>query len=304
MDNQRLLIWALFGFMLFLTWQAWVEDYGPQPTPAAASEQSVEPLIEPVENGLPELPAAAAETPDIASPEDPAPATTTDTAAHRLVVIETDVLELGLSTQGGTLQYALLKNYPVAKDRPDELVELLSPDRAELGLLQFGLRSAGETHIEPNHLVTFSANAERYELAGDDELIVPLTWSDGTGLRVERNYRLTRGSYVIEVEQRLVNASPEEWRGAAYAQIRRRSHEPERSMFDVDTYSFDGPIVYDGDKSEKLDRDDLMSDGPFRFRATEGWIATIQHHFLSAIVPPRGVEQSYNVGPCVTAWQP
>ena len=26
-------------------------------------------------------------------------------------------------------------------------------------------------------------------------------------------------------------------------------------MFDVDSYSFDGPIVYNGDKSEKLDRD-------------------------------------------------
>ena len=30
MDNQRLLIWAFFGFMLFITWQTWLEDYGPQ----------------------------------------------------------------------------------------------------------------------------------------------------------------------------------------------------------------------------------------------------------------------------------
>ena len=75
-------------------------------------------------------------------------------------------------------------------------------------------------------------------------------------------------------------------------------------MFDVDTYSFDGPVVYDGEKSEKLARDDLMSDGPFVREATNGWIAFIQHHFLSAVVPPSTAGYRYNVqinGPVATS---
>ena len=63
-------------------------------------------------------------------------------------------------------------------------------------------------------------------------------------------------------------------------------------MFDVDSYSFDGPIIYDGEKSEKLDRDDLMSDGPFSIQATDGWVGAIQHHFLSAVVPPADSDTS------------
>ena len=43
-------------------------------------------------------------------------------------------------------------------------------------------------------------------------------------------------------------------------------------MFDVDSYSFVGPIVYDGEKSEKLDRDDLISDA-YEFQAANGWVA-------------------------------
>jgi YidC/Oxa1 family membrane protein insertase len=66
-------------------------------------------------------------------------------------------------------------------------------------------------------------------------------------------------------------------------------------MFDVDTYSFSGPVIYDGEKSEKLKRDDLLDDGPFEFNAQRGWIGSIQHHFVRAAVPPPGVDYHYTV---------
>ena len=66
-------------------------------------------------------------------------------------------------------------------------------------------------------------------------------------------------------------------------------------MFDVDSYSFIGPIVYDGDKSEKLKRDDLIDDGRYEYSAQQGWIGSIQHHFLSAVVPTPGVDYKYDV---------
>ena len=31
MDNQRLLIWAFFGLMAWMTYQTWLQDYGPKP---------------------------------------------------------------------------------------------------------------------------------------------------------------------------------------------------------------------------------------------------------------------------------
>ena len=296
MDNQRLLIWAFFGLMVWMTYTTWVAQYGPQPVtqPPAAGSAVEQPAIPDDSDDLPQLAAPAAVEPaptlDEASAEGGG-----ESAA--VINVSTDVLELEISTQGGTIQSAFLLNYPVEKDRPDELVQLLSTDEFKYGLVQTGIRTAGATEgtAEPTHQAIFAAPAGNYALGDADELIVPLTWTGPDGISVEKRFRFTRGNYAIEIEQELSNAGPSAWSGAAYAQIRRRHVDPERSMFNVDTYSFQGPIVYDGSKSEKLDRDELEDDGPYRYQTDNGWFAAIQHHFLSAIVPEQGVQQNYNV---------
>lgn len=294
MDNQRLLIWSFFGLMVFLTWQAWMEDYGPQPQPPAATETTARPE------------AATPDVDDLPAMSDPAPGdapilnagTTgepaTDTASASVVTVTTDVLQVEISTRGATLQKAALLKYPVSKDEPDVLVRMLSPAPETLGLLQTGLRISGREDAEPNHRADFTAREASYELNGDDELTVTFSWTDGAGTTATKSFTFRRGSYIIDIDQTLANDTGESLVAGAYAQLLRRSREPERSMFDVDSYSFDGPIIYDGDRSEKLDRDDLI-EAPYTARTANGWVATIEHHFLNAIVPPSGQSQSYRV---------
>jgi YidC/Oxa1 family membrane protein insertase len=185
-------------------------------------------------------------------------------------------------------------NYPIAKERPDELIRLLDPSVDKLGLIQTGLRGAGDA-AEANHRAMFASAQSSYVLGSADELVVPLSWTDGAGISVEKRYRFTRGSYKIVVEQIVSNNSDVAWRGAEYAQLQRRFFVHKRSMFDVDSYSFDGPIVYTGEKAEKLKHDDLEEDGAFSFTAEQGWFGSIQHHFVSAIIPTPGTEQRYSV---------
>ena len=297
MDNQRLLIWASFGLMLWLTYQAWIQDYSPQPASQPTSSQSA-----PATNQEPGLPALPAESVDSAQVVDAAPPldgvavneTTEPAPEEPAIRVRTDVLDVEVSTKGGTLQSARLRNYPVAKDQPDVLVQLLGPGRADLGLIQSGLNSAGNAP-KADHNAVFSSDAAEFEMGSADELLVPLTWTDGQGITVEKTLRFTRGSYRIDVSHRITNNSSADWRGAEYAQIQRRSRDSERAMFDVDSYSFDGPIIYTGEKSQKLDRDDLLSDGAFNIQATNGWVGSIQHHFLSAIVPPADGQYVYNI---------
>ena len=291
MDNQRLLIWAFFGMMAWLTYQAWMQDNAPPPTAAPAAVEA--PAADQPEVDLPALTDTAVDAPDVLPAAGPA-VDETGAPTAPFIRIETDVLEVELSLQGGTVQRAMLLNYPVAKDRPDDLVELMSTDSNQVGLIQAGLRSAGEGP-EANHRATFSSAQHRFEIGGGDDLVVPLSWSDGAGVTVEKRYRFSRGSYTIVLEQQVTNASDAPWRGAEYAQLQRRSFEQKRSMFDVDSYSFDGPIVYDGEKSEKLKRDDLVDDGPYAFASERGWFGAIQHHFVSAVIPQPDTSQRYNV---------
>jgi len=295
MDNQRLLIWGFFGLLAWITYQTWIQDYSSTPV---ATPQPVE---------QPELgvPADGGDLPTLAAPSDAvldaptpaigaAPEMTAAVSTAPTVRVTTDVFEIEISTEGGTIQSAVLSGYPVAKDQPDTLIQLLSNDAANFGQIQTGLRVVGEGD-EPNHRATFSSERDAYSLDGADELVVPLRWRNEDGIEVEKRFLFNRGSYAITIEQEVSNGDEGLWRGAEYAQIQRISKEQERSMFDVDSYSFAGPIIYDGEKSEKLKRDDLIDDGAYKLGAKNGWIGSIQHHFLSAVVPTNDTDQSYSV---------
>src|SRR5210317_533438 len=298
MDNQRLFIWAFFVMMGWITYQTWVQDYAPKPVQPVA-EQATDAMSVPAANEggddmptISDAPAAVSEEALPVAPGGPQPAATVSGAST--ISVTTDVFNIQISTQGGTLQGATLSKYPVAKDRPDELVRLLDTTGRTYGLIESGVRAANGGP-EATHLQVFTADRSSYELGDADELVVPLTWTDASGLTVEKRYRFTRGGYAIDLEQIVTNGTANEWRGAEYVRIKRHSHEVERSMFDVDSYSFDGPIIYDGDKSEKLKRDDLLDDGRYEYTAQQGWFGSIEHHFLRAVVPTPGVDYKFDV---------
>jgi YidC/Oxa1 family membrane protein insertase len=298
MDNQRLVIWAIFGVLAWMTYQAWTQDYAPVPV-ATPTESAVTTNPDQPDVSLPELGPATPEgntnidAPAV-MPSVDAPAVSEPVISAASIEARTDVLAITISTQGGTLIGGELLKYPVAKDRPDELVNLLGTDPDRLALIQSGLRSGGDG-AEPNHLASFSSNRSSYELGSSDELVVPLSWTDGNGITVTKTYRLKRGSYIVQLEQTISNQSDVSWRGAEYTQLHRYLMDQERSMFDVDSYSVNGPIIYDGEKSEKLDRDDLLDDGAYSYSSEAGWFGAIQHHFVAAIVPERETAQRYNV---------
>ena len=292
MDNQRLLVWVAFAMMLWFTYQAWMQDYGPRPQPQAESPVEEALPSQPDELSLPELGEHGQRKTRLRE-RCPVNSRPVEAPSDDTIRVTTDVFDVEISRRGGTVISATMLGYPVAKDRPDELVRLLSPERHDLGMIRTGLRST--TGAAPDHNAVFAAENTSYDLGGADELVVPLTWDDGNGLYVEKKLTFRRGSYAIGIEQTVTNATTEPWRGDQYTQLLRRSREPERSMFDVATYSFDGPIIYDGEKSEKLARDDLLRKGPIEYATPDGWVGAIEHHFLSAIVPEANAQHIYRV---------
>jgi YidC/Oxa1 family membrane protein insertase len=306
MENQRLVIWAVFGLLAWMTWQAWQADYGPavQTTTSQAASgpgsagDSPDELSDELSD-LPELHAGPDDAVGADGAPDLLPATAATAANNTLasapgVTVRTDVLDITISTQGGTLTGASLLHYPVHKDRPDELISLLRTDPDRLSLIRSGLRFGGEGP-EANHLAVFGSDRSSYDLGSADQVEVPLSWTDNNGITVTKTYRFRRGSYAVELEQTVSNNSAQPWRGAEYVQQHRYLRAQERSMFDVDSYSFDGPITYNGEKAEKHKFDDLQDDGPFKFTSEHGWFAAIRHHFVAAVVPERGESQRYSV---------
>jgi YidC/Oxa1 family membrane protein insertase len=304
MDNPRLLLWIALALLVWMNIIQWDRDYGAQATAAATTTATAAATTTPAAanapSNLPALPASTA-TPAAtgapALPSTPGAASDAGVAASAnapTIRVVTDVLDMDISLQGGDLLRADLLKYPRDKKPGSPAVRLLSTDDASYGIVRSGLRVA-DGRPEPTHMATFTAPATEYKLEGGaQELRVPLTWTDGQGVTVMKTYVFKPGQYGFDVVYDVQNASDAEWKAASYLQFVHHVYAQERSMFDVESYAFRGPAIYNGTKYQKLDVED-EEDGAFQQAFANGWMAEMQHHFVSAAVPPKGETYDFSL---------
>jgi YidC/Oxa1 family membrane protein insertase len=284
MDNVRLFLWLTLLGMLWLGYSAWVTDYAAPEAIEAPAANGIAPPPDAPATTLPNLDPAAAQPPAVPVAARP---------SGDLVRIRTDVLDVLIDSQGGDLVRADLLQYPVDKRSPDKIVRLLDNSANDRWVFQTGLRSAvGGT--EPNHLATFRTASNDYSLAaGQNELVVTFDWVGEGTLSARKTYTFRRGQYAVDLALSVQPAAGGSWRGAPYVQMTRVHRPVERSYFSVDSYSFTGPVLYDGEQYDKLDVEDLAQT-PVTQTLRGGWFAAIQHHFLAAAVPPAADEFRYD----------
>ena len=309
MPNIRLMLWGVLAAILFLNYQTWMHDYAPAampqtaqtgtgsvPTPSAPANTLADSLPQAPSAALTPAPQSSNAAPPAAVPAPAgAPATASAEAATTPLRVSTDVLEIGINLKGGELDQSDLKEYPLRKDTPNIPVRLLSYEPPPtLYVLQSGLiGAAGEA--APTHLAAWKSEQTSFVLApGADELRVPLTWTDGHGMTVTKTFVFKRGQYAIGLDYDVKNDGTAPRKLASYAQILRHWEHASRSYFDVETYSFKGPAVYDGTKSKDLN---VESDSDSKYSATinNGWLASLQHQFVTAVVPPLNQPYQYQL---------
>jgi YidC/Oxa1 family membrane protein insertase len=281
MDNIRLFLWLTLLALGWLAYTAWVQDY-PQ-IPATRAETAATPAAE-QPTSLPKL--------DNSTPATP-PETTPAAQRGELIRVRTDVLDVLIDSHGGDLVRADLRAYPVDKSAPDVPVRLLNDEPTERWEFQTGLRSV-TGGSEPNHTATFRTASNDYQLAdGQSELVVSLDWVGEGPVSARKVYTFRRGQYGVDLTLSVQPTAGGSWRGAPYVQMVRVHNPPKRSYTSVDSYSFTGPVLYNGERYEKLDFKKI-GETPVTQTVKGGWLAAIQHHFLAAAVPPPADEVRYN----------
>ena len=278
MDNLRLFLWAAFLALAWLVYTTWTTEFAPplEPTPPPAASQS--PVADNGAETLPSLDPATTAAPATTAPTEPAP------QPVQLVRVQTDVLDAWIDLHGGDLVRVDLPTYPVNKSDPTHLVRLLDYEPDTRWVFQTGLRGVGaDGASEPDHVATFRAASSSYQLAaGENALVVTLDWAEDGALKAQKVYTFHRGAYAVDLELKASADSP--WRGAPYVQMTRLYHAVKRSYTSVESYSFSGPVLFDGSEYKKLKFDDIAKT-PVTQTEKGGWLAAIQHHFLAAAVP-------------------
>jgi YidC/Oxa1 family membrane protein insertase len=228
------------------------------------------------------------------APGAPPPAASVAAATPTDVVrVRTDVLDVLIDLHGGDLVRADLLQYPVTKHEPDKLVRLLDYAPQDRFLIQTGLRGQQGSGDEPNHLATFRSASSDYTLApGEDELVVTLDWQGSGPLAAQKTYTFRRGQYAVGLDLKGTTQPGATWRATPYL-LMLRLHQPlKRSYTSVDSYSVTGPVLYNGSNFEKLKVEDLVKT-PKEQKRKGGWLGAIQHHFVTAAVPPPGDDVDY-----------
>ena len=277
MDNRRLLLLFVFSFSLFVLWDAW-QKYNQPPAPPVAEGAA------PTANASP-IPATSAQ--GTASAGASAVPTVATTAKGELVRIKTDLFVAEVSTLGGDLVNLELLNYKSLQDKEKNfhLFESKHQYVAQSGLIGEGL---------PNHKTLFAVKSGARELAGDAKSVqLRLEAPAHDGVKVAKVLTFTRGSYLIDVAYEIENGGQKEITPHAYYQLQRDTLAPEGENKMVSTFT--GPAVYtDQEKFQKIAFSDIeKGKAKFNAKADNGWVAMIQHYFVSAWIPQEKMAREY-----------
>ncbi|SHJ25782.1 membrane protein insertase YidC [Cycloclasticus pugetii] len=279
MDNQRTLLFAALAFIAVLIWQAWQKDYVlPQQIQQQVQSEGVN---------------SSTDVPNVAKSEPLPTGVNQETEPKDLAlkggVIEviTDVYELKIDKVGGNIVNLYLTQYPDTKGL-EETVQLLNNTPSKTFVVESGLIvQNGES---PNHHALWSASDSQYVMTGD-ELRVPLTWKNESGIEVTKTYVFSKGSYKVDVETSIENNGSNSWSAREYLQIKRNDYADKKANSMIYTYT--GGVLYtDEDKYQKIDFDD-MEDENLSQEATGGWAGMIQHYFGVAWVPEKENNYTY-----------
>ncbi len=304
MDLQRSLLIgaiAVLSFMLLTEWVAFKDAR----TATAAQETSrlinstgdLSPTIpdtdlatSSVEEDLPTAPDAVSTSAE--------PASTPEVASDRIVFIHSDVLQLAIDLQGGDIIELSLPKHLAQIDNPDNPFVLLEQNERLTYIAQSGL--IGTNGIDKKGRASYTTSNSSFTLAdGEDLLTVDLQWQGNGDIKVTKRITLRRGDYLIDVDYLVENNSEQRWQANLFGQIKRDSSPPpsaESSGMGMQPF-LGVAITQPDDRFTKFTFDDLAEE-PFKAQLPGGWIAMIQHYFLSAWIP--NAEQSHTFSARVT----
>jgi YidC/Oxa1 family membrane protein insertase len=299
-DIRRTILWVIFGFSMVLLWDQWQIYNGhkatffPSPTAQVAPAPSA---TQPTDAGLP-----GAVVPTAGSTATAVPGQAVNLQRDKINVT-TDLFTAVLDSQGGTLSHLELNKYkdyshvsglvdkvknlfgtppPAVVITPVTLMEddsLATRSVAQTGLLN--TVDAGDSF--PNHLTLMKVpTGDRVLADGEKTLEVTFESMPVGGLKYLKTYQFTRGDYSIRVKHQVINVGDQPRDAQLYLQLVRHGTVAAGTMMGANTFA--GPAAYtDEKKFHKIAFTDIekqKADVPPP--ANNGWIAMVQHYFVSA----------------------
>ena len=276
MDIKRTVLLVIFSLSLLMLWENWTIYNGGASmfAPEVASTSNNATTNTKSDSSVPQ---ASVSTP-VASGAD-VPAGAVSAQAGEKITITTDLLKAEINSAGGELtRIELLQHKDSANESKNVVLMESGSGRTYVG--QSGLIGTSA----PNHRSLFTVRPGMRTLENADSVQLILD-AEQDGVKLTKTYTFKRGEYEIELSHEVTNGSAAAITPSVYVQLVRDDSKLEG---DSSFYStFTGPAIYtDAEKFRKVTFEDIdKGKQPPAAQTDKGWIAIVQHYFVSAFEP-------------------
>lgn len=280
MDIKRSILLVALAVVAYLMVLQWNQDYGQAAFPAETAQ------TQPPVAALPETtPANAAANEDVPSltGQPQANAIPASEPSKQLIRVRTDVLDVAIDPHGGDIVDLRLPQYPRRQDRPDVPFQLFERSSERTYEAQSGL--IGDGPDKASSRPQYSSEKNDYQLGeGQDQLVVDLKYS-ADGVNYTKRFVFERGQYDLAVRYLIDNQSGKPWTGHLFGQLKRDASADPSSSTATGTATYLGAALWTKDEPyTKVSMGD-MDDKSLRETVQGGWIAWLQHYFVTAWIP-------------------
>jgi YidC/Oxa1 family membrane protein insertase len=286
-DIRRTVLWVIFGFSMVLLWDQWQVYTGNKAT-FFPSPSQVTNTAKPA-NASATAPASGNGVPigDLTAPV----SKDATTRVSERVEIKTDLLRLTIDTEGASLvRSEFLKLHDLVDQTKDFVLFQQEPDRVYVA--QTGLIAATPGVAYPTHKTVMAMTSFDKEMKdGQNEMRVKFESPALNGVKLIKTYTFKRGSYAIGVQHEVVNTGSASATAQVYMQLVRDGVVPASSM--MGPSSFTGPAAYtEGKKYHKIEFKEIDNNkAEIDKNASTGYVAMVQHYFLSAWLLADGINR-------------
>lgn len=290
MDVKRLLLLIPLAVLAYLLVIQWNQDYGQtsyDSTPEITQSSNRAPANDTSGDdnlAVPSTSAAPQGSIDESMPGD----TESETASRDFIAVTTDVLDVRIDPHGGDIVYAALPQHKMTLDTERNYV-LLSDNATRSYVARSGLQLDGQANR-----IAFTPQSNAYRLADDeDQLSVDLT-AEINGVDVIKRLTFERDSYAVNVSYYLANNTDAPVSARFIGQLARDNSPDPSSGVSMGMSSYLGAAISTPDsRYDKIDFETIQSRSFENREAQGGWIAIIQHYFVSAWAPEQNQQNLY-----------
>lgn len=266
MESQRNILLIGLLFVSFLLWQQWQVDKAPKPV---ATESSL--VANTTSTHSADVPEADTGVPAVVA------------ATQNIITVKTDQLDVQINPVGGDIVFAALVSHKMELDK-DESFILLEQTKDLTYIAQSGLIGRDGIDSSAKGRAAFTTSKTEFNLAeGQDTLEVPLTYVADNGVTYTKVFVFHRGKFNIDIDYKINNTSASPLQVQMYGQIKQTIKPSESSMM-MPTYRGSAFSTQDV-RYEKYNFED-MSKSNLNQPTMGGWVAMLQHYFVSAWIPP------------------